>query len=374
MDLPKSKRCEEFYLFLNSSKQDDNGNISFKLDAITLNDQWQVALTDVYYPRTILHETRRDPMRMFICAKEEHTAEFQDTLTEITSQKYGTVYKKFDRDYFKDYPNAAIISVCIGDNIASTPVGEFNLDNYILVVNRQMKYPWIVMSERDGLCIKKDSGNVRVQWTWYKKYPEKVIVFPILSTGGARLIGLPDVLSPSFKRLVKNLKYGGDILVPKDGFYMGRANIIVCSNLVQHNGPSSNRHICDTMVEPDGHILNIISQTPHLGKEHGTAIHHSIPKEERKYMPIARKMVDDVTIRTVADEELRPMRFPRATYVLHFKPLFPDACIAIQHESEESIREKNQRQSENTLIKEVVYTARSENNLNPQYTIKEDDD
>ena len=376
MDLPKSKRCEEFYLFLNSNKQDANGNISFYLDAVTLNDKWQVALTDVYYPRTVFHETRREPMRMFICAKEEHTTEFQDTLNEIVTQKYGTVYKKFDKDYFKDYPNAAIISVCIEDQIASTPVGEFNLDNYILVVNRQMKYPWIVMSERDGtgLKIKKDSGNVRVQWTWYKKYPQKVIVFPILSTGGARLIGLPDVLSGSFKQLVKGLKYGGDIVLPKDGFYMGRANIIVCSNLVHHNGPCKNRHICDTMVEPDGHILNIISQTPHQGKGQGTAIHHSIPKEERKYMPIARKMVDQVTIRTVADEGLRAMRFPRATYVLHFKPLFPDACIAIQHESEQTTREKNERQSENTVITEAVYTPRSENNLNPQFTIRADDD
>lgn len=375
MDLPQSKRCEEFYLFLNSHKQDANGNISFNLDAITLNDKWQVALTDVYYPRTIFHETTREPMRMFICAKEDHTTEFEDTLTEITTQKYGTIYKKFDRDHFKDYPNAAIISVCIGDTIASTPVGEFNLDTYILVVNRQMKYPWTVMSERNGtgLRIKKDFGNVRVQWTWYKKYPQKVFVFPILSTEGARLVGLPDVHSENFKRLVNDLKYGGDILLPKDGFYMGRANIIVFSNLVQHNGPSKSRHTCDTMTEPDGHILNIISQTPHQGKEHGTAIHHSIPKEDRKYMPIARKVVDKVTIRTVADEGLRPMRFPRATYVLHFKPLFPDACIIVEDESEETIREKYERQSENTLIKEVTYTARSENNMNPQYTIAEDD-
>ena len=147
------------------------------------------------------------------------------------------------RDYFKEYPNAAIIDVCIGDTIASTPVGEFNLDSYILVVNRQMKYPWVVMSERTGtgLRIKKENETVRVQWTWYKKYPEKVIVFPILSTEGARLVGLPDVLSGSFRELVKHFKYGGDIVLPKDGFYMGRANIIVCSNLVQHNGPSTNQ-------------------------------------------------------------------------------------------------------------------------------------
>jgi len=375
MDLPRSKRCEEFYLFLNSNKQDANGNISFKLDAITLNDKWQVALTDVYYPRTMLHETRREPMQMFICAKEDHTTEFQDTLNEIVTQKYGTVHKKFDKGYFKEFPNAAIISVCIGDTIASTPVGEFNLDSYISVVNRQMKYPWIETSDRTGtgLKIKTDSGNIRVQWTWYKKYPQKVIVFPILSTEGARLVGLPDVLSGGFKKVVKNLKYGGDIVLPKDGFYMGRANIIVCSNLVQHNGPSKNRHICDTMIEPDGHILNILSQTPQQGKEHGTAIHHSIPREDRKYMPIARKIVDEVTIRTVADEGLRPMRFPRATYVLHFKPLFPDACIALEAETEETTREKHERQSENTLIKEVAHTARSENNMNPQYTMEEDD-
>jgi hypothetical protein len=91
-------------------------------------------------------------------------------------------------------------------------------------------------------------------------------------------------------------------------------------------------------------------------------------------MPIARKVVDKVTIRTVADEGLRPMRFPRATYVLHFKPLFPDACIVVEYESEETIREKHERQSENTVIKEVAFTARSENNMNPQYTIREDDD
>ena len=157
MDLPKRKRCEEFYLFLNSHKQDAKGNISFKLDAITLNDKWQVALTDIYYPRTIFHETTREAMRMFICAKEDHTAEFRATITEITTQKYGTVYKMFDKNYFKEYPNAAIINVGIGDTIASTPVGEFNLDSYILVVNRQMKYPWVVMSERTGtgLRIKK---------------------------------------------------------------------------------------------------------------------------------------------------------------------------------------------------------------------------
>jgi len=376
MDLPKTKRCEEFYLFLNSHKQDAKGNISFKLDAITLNDKWQVALTDIYYPRTVFHETTREAMRMFICAKEDHTAEFRDTINEITTQKYGTVYKMFDKNYFKEYPNAAIIDVCIGDTIASTPVGEFSLDSYILVVNRQMKYPWVVMSERTGtgLRIKKENEAVRVQWTWYKKYPEKVIVFPILSNEGARLVGLPDVLSGSFRELVKHFKYGGDIVLPKDGFYMGRANIIVCSNLVQHNGPSTNRHICDTMIEPDGHILNIISQTPHQGKGNGTAIHHSIPKEDRKYMPIARKVVDNVTIRTVADEGLRPMRFPRATIVLHFKPLFPDACIDVEDESPETTREKHERQSENTVIREVAYTARSENNLNPQFTIKEEDD
>jgi hypothetical protein len=91
-------------------------------------------------------------------------------------------------------------------------------------------------------------------------------------------------------------------------------------------------------------------------------------------MPIARKVVDKVTIRTVADEGLRAMRFPRATYVLHFKPLFPDACIVVEDESPETTREKHERQSENTVIREVAYTARSENNLNPQYTIREDDD
>jgi hypothetical protein len=238
-----------------------------------------------------------------------------------------------------------------------------------------MKYPWTVMSERNGtgLCIKKDFGNVRVQWTWYKKHPQKVIVFPLLSTEGARLVGLPDVESENFKQLVKNIKYG-EILLPRDGFYMGRANIIVCSNLVEHNGPSKSRHTCDTMIEPDGHILNIISQTPHLGKEHGTAIHHSIPIEDRKYMPIARKVVDKVTIRTVADEGLQPMRFRRATYVLHFKPLFPDACIVVEDESDETIRERHERQSEDTVIKEIAYTTRSRSNPNPQYTIGEDDD
>ena len=376
MDLRKTKRCEEFYLFLNSNKQDANGNISFNLDAVTLDDKWQVALTDVYYPRTIFHETTREPMRMFICAKEEHTTEFQDALNEITTQKYGTIYHKFDKKHFKDYPNAAIINVCIGDTIASTPVGEFNLDTYIMILNRQMKYPWIVMSERTGagLRIKKDFGTLRAQWTWYKKYPQKVIVFPILSTEGARLVGIPHVQSESFKELVNDLKYGGDIVLPKDGFYMGRANIIVCSNLVQHNGPSKSRHTCDTMIDPDGHILNIISQTPHQGKEHGTAIHHTISKEDRKYMPIARKVVDKITIRTVADEGLRPMRFPQATYVLHFKPLFPDTCIVVEEESEETIRKKNKRQSQNTVIKETVYTPRSENNLNPQYTIRVEDD
>ena len=91
-------------------------------------------------------------------------------------------------------------------------------------------------------------------------------------------------------------------------------------------------------------------------------------------MPIARKIVDEVNIRTVADEGLRPMRFPRATYVLHFKPLFPDACIALEDETEETIRNKNERQSENTVIKEFAYTARSENNLNPQFTMREEDE
>ena len=68
------------------------------------------------------------------------------------------------------------------------------------------------------------------------------------------------------------------------------------------------------------------------------------------------------------------MRFPRATYVLHFKPLFPDACIVVEDESQETIREKHERQSEHSVIKEVTYTARSENNMNPQYTIGEDDE
>ena len=73
-------------------------------------------------------------------------------------------------------------------------------------------------------------------------------------------------------------------------------------------------------------------------------------------MPIARKMVDQVTIRTVADEGLRAMRFPRATYILHFKPLFPDACIAIEHESEQTTREKNERQSERTTMSRCITT------------------
>src|SRR3989454_12813277 len=76
--------------------------------------------------------------------------------------------------------------------------------------------PWIEMSDRTGtgLKIKTDSGNIRVQWTWYRKYPQKVIVFPILSTEGARLVGLPDVLSGGFKKVVRSEEHTSELQSP----------------------------------------------------------------------------------------------------------------------------------------------------------------
>lgn len=309
--------CRPFYLHLHGNQREKGLTLSTGIPR-SMRGNWDVALTSVSYTHTDKIDLTGETIQMLILSPAD---QYEAYTTVLSSMKHNAAFvRAYEPTYFKYFPHACLCYMLKNGVPASRPHGTFTLDEYITLLNNEMKDTSFYA--HPGLSIFKKGNQCGVAWNYQKNHYYNVFCFPIFSETIRRMIGMPDLESHSFKKMINSLANNSNVILPESCFPFKRTPLYIECNLCEHNGIAGPGHKCSTDTE--GHNLRLVSQNP--DKEYNVPQHMEFRYPQ--YVPIQVNTFTEIRVRIVAADSRKPIVCDgMINLVLHLRPRDSDCSV-----------------------------------------------
>lgn len=308
--------CRPFFLYLRGKP--DKGRLKLSTGVPrTLGQEWDIALTQVTYTRTDdLYFEEGSVELLFFCENDE------DQFKRVASwyPKWFRHVKTFPTDFFTKYRYAHLVELINqhGQKVP-TPSGRLKPLQWVNQMNDVLRHNEFYKDNRSPYVYFSNEDATLPVIGWQSQITcDHVKILPLFNANVRRILGLPELNTYAFRKMIDNCIKSEDIPCRDHRLYNTQAMMFEC-NLVEHNGEGEEHHTCSTSLK--GHVLRIVSPSSVLAKQ-------NIEFDDRYYIPVQSSGFTEVTIDVTSPDTGLPVCFNGCvSLVLHFRPRTTDCKL-----------------------------------------------